>query len=165
MAYSMSDRISPDRSFARWNYSCLNPIRFRFTCSSCCCRDCSSWRRYSKINRICSSCSSNFATIFSILFRISLWVVSISRIFINTSSILTLIFLALLHLSTFASCKTPSSVKTKGRYRCPPQLEVTICDLKGENSSTFCKNIPGQLKNYFLKYLNPIPGYNHRSLL
>jgi len=41
-----------------------------------------------------------------------------------------LIILALLLRKTLASCKTPCSVNAKGRYRWPPQLEITICDLK-----------------------------------
>jgi hypothetical protein len=34
--------------------------------------------------------------------------------------------------STLESIATPCSVKARGRYRLPPQLEVTNCDLKLE---------------------------------
>jgi len=80
------------------------------------------------------SISSNFKSI-------SLWVLNISLIFKKTSIIRMLIFLALGLLCTCASCKIPCSVKTKGKYLWPPQLEVTICDLKFLNSFSDSSNI------------------------
>jgi len=87
------------------------------------------------------SCSMSFLVNSFSYCKISLRVDNSLRIFTKTSIILMLIFYALLLLSTFASCKTPCSVKTKGKYLLPPQLEVTICDLKFLNSSPFNSNI------------------------
>ena len=38
--------------------------------------------------------------------------------------------MACILLNTLDSIATPCSVNAKGMYRKPPQLEVTICDLK-----------------------------------
>jgi hypothetical protein len=36
---------------------------------------------------------------------------------------------------TLASIVTPCSVNAKGSFLCPPQLDVTICEIKFSNSN------------------------------
>jgi len=48
-------------------------------------------------------------------------------------------------LKTLESIATPCSVNTIDKYRAPPQLEVTNCDLKLSNSSFVSSNLISQL--------------------
>ncbi len=55
--------------------------------------------------------------------------------------ILMLTAIACLLFSTLDNMATPCSVNAIGKYLSPPQLEVTICDLKLRNSFLFNLNM------------------------
>jgi hypothetical protein len=57
------------------------------------------------------------------------------------------ISMARLLLRTEDNIATPCSEKAIGKYLAPPQLEVTICDLKLLNSSLVSSNILGDVLN------------------
>lgn len=57
--------------------------------------------------------------------------------------------------STLESMATPCSVKVKGSFLLPPQLDITICDFKFENSDRETTNI----KSHYLDLLIDWPAW------
>ena len=97
-------------------------------------------RNASTIARRASSCSPTLSSSSSSLRSISIRDERMLLSFTKARTMNKLISIALSDRSTFAAMRAPCSVNTVGGYRLPPQLEVTDCDLKLENSSAVRRN-------------------------